>query len=124
MVSITATLIIIFIHNIADFMFQTSEMALNKSKSIPHLLSHVCVYSSFWVIAGLLFNLEPIRIVWFTLITFITHFITDFITSKWTSKLYREGKFYDGFPTFWKAISIDQMLHYLQLLLTYKLLFL
>jgi hypothetical protein len=53
----------------------------------------------------------------FTSITFICHFITDYLTSRWTSKLYKDSKFY-GFPSFFSVIGFDQWLHFAQLILT------
>ncbi len=110
-------IIIIFIHWVADFLLQTSKMATNKSRNNYWLFTHVFVYSIVWLFIGLFF-FKPILVVLFSLITFICHFITDYLTSRWTSKLYKEQKFY-GFPSFFSVIGLDQFLHYLQLILCY-----
>jgi len=110
-------LIIIFIHWIADFLLQTKTMAVNKSKSNYWLFIHVFVYSLTWMFIGLFF-FKLIQVLFFTITTFICHFITDYLTSRWTSKLYKEEKYY-GFPAFFSVIGLDQFLHYLQLILCY-----
>jgi len=51
----------------------------------------------------------------FCLITFITHTITDYFTSRLNSKLWEQGKVHN----FFVALSFDQILHYVQLFLTY-----
>jgi len=111
-------IILIFIHWVADFLLQTQSMAMNKSKNNRWLLAHVTVYSASWFVVGMfMFDLLPV--VLFTVSTFICHFITDYMTSRWTSSLYKQGKFY-GFPGFFSVIGFDQFLHYLQLILCYE----
>ena len=109
---------IIIIHWIADFILQTKKMAMNKSKNNYWLFAHVAIYSMTWFLIGLLF-FDLIPTVLFTVTTFTCHFITDYVTSRWTSKLYKEKKYY-GFPAFFSVIGLDQFLHYLQLILSYK----
>lgn len=114
-------LIILFIHWVADFLYQTKDMAVNKSSSNLWLFRHVAVYSSVWFFVGIaIFDIAQVAL--FTIITFISHFITDYITSRWTKKLYNIGKYY-GFPSFFSVIGLDQYLHYLQLILCYKYIF-
>lgn len=111
-------ILIILIHWVADFLLQTQKMAINKSKNNYWLLAHVLVYSAVWFFIGLFFfKLMPIML--FTATTFIFHFITDYLTSRWTSKLYKQEKYY-GFPAFFSIIGLDQFLHYLQLILCYE----
>ncbi len=115
-------IIIIFIHWVADFLLQTREMALNKSKSNYWLSIHCLTYSAVWLFTGVVlwgFNLiELYSVILFTAITFVCHFITDYFTSRWTSKLYATQKFY-GFPSFFSVIGLDQFLHYAQLILCF-----
>lgn len=111
-------LILLLIHWVADFLLQTPNMALNKSKSNYWLLIHVTVYSLVWFIIGIIFYKIEL-VVLFTTITFICHLIQDYITSRWTSKLYKEQKYY-GFPAFFSVIGLDQYLHYIQLILCYE----
>lgn len=116
-------IIIIFIHWVADFLFQTSKMALNKSKDNRWLLLHVFTYTIVFAVIGLniLDSDQYLGLLMFCGVTFIAHFIQDYITSRWTSSLYAEKKFYGVFPTFFKVIGLDQFLHYAQLILCYKI---
>lgn len=110
-------ILIIFIHWVADFLLQSKSMAIGKSKSNYWLSWHVLIYSLVWFSIGIFFfDFKSVAI--FTLVTFIAHFTTDYFTSRWTSRLYRQEKYY-GFPSFFSVIGFDQFLHYLQLILTY-----
>ena len=109
---------ILFIHWVADFLFQTKTMATMKSKDTNWLLIHVAVYSFTWFFIGAFF-FGPLKASLFFGITFMCHFITDYLTSRWTSKLYKDSKFY-GFPSFFSVIGLDQWLHYFQIILTYE----
>jgi hypothetical protein len=111
-------IIIILIHWVADFLLQTQKMAINKSKDNYWLFLHVLVYSLIWFFIGLFF-FNIIIVLLFSIITFICHFITDYFTSRWTSKLYKQEKYY-GFPAFFSVIGLDQFLHYLQLIICYE----
>ena len=124
---------IILIHWFADFVCQSDWQAKNKSKQWGALLSHTVIYSLIWAVFGYL-NLmiliitteckydfvhqELIDVFYFAVITFIIHTIQDYFTSRLNSKLWTEGKVH----LFFVSIGFDQVLHYAQLLLTYKLL--
>jgi len=109
-------IILLFVHWVADFLLQTKNMAINKSKEVGWLTFHVAVYSLTWfILLSFIYGIEKSFI--FSAMTFSLHFITDFWTSKWTSKLYRDSKFY-GFPSFFSVIGLDQWLHFAQLILT------
>ena len=112
---------LILAHLLGDFLLQTEDMAMNKSKDNRALLKHVAVYSSVFFIFGIPYFNNILGTIAFVLLTFVCHFITDYFTSRWTSKLYAERKYY-GFPAFFSVIGLDQTLHYLQLFITYKLL--
>lgn len=115
-----------FIHWVADFVFQTDKMAQGKSKNWNDLLRHTWVYSMVWFIVGnflQIFNEGVFFPKWFViqffLITFICHTIQDYFTSRLNSKLWAEKKVH----WFFVSIGFDQFLHFVQLILTYKLLF-
>lgn len=108
-------ILIIFIHWIADFLLQTRKMATNKSTDNYWLLIHVFVYSTVWFFIGI-FLYEPIRVILFSITTFIFHFITDYLTSRTTTKLYKKQNYYG----FFSVIGFDQFLHYLQLIICYE----
>lgn len=115
---------IIFIHWVADFVLQTHWQAINKSKDNKALLVHTATYSFVWFCLGsiwVLFNMDVYNhwsLTIFTLITFVTHTITDYFTSRLNSKLWAKGDVHN----FFVSVGFDQVLHYLQLFLTYYLL--
>lgn len=98
---------VMFIHFIADFIFQSDWMARNKSKSNKALGVHILVYSiPFTIIVGLKFGLVNGAI----------HFIIDYITSRITSRLWQRGEVHN----FFVVIGLDQYLHFLTLWCTYN----
>ena len=106
--NLTLILYILFTHWVADFVFQTNEMALNKSKSIEWLSYHVCVYTLPWFVIG-----------WqFALINGICHWVIDFLSSKVNAVLYEKSRHY-----FFVAIGFDQFLHYVVLFGSYFFLY-
>jgi hypothetical protein len=118
MITLTEIFTIIIIHWIADFVFQTDKQAKGKSKNWHDLLSHTFSYSIIWFAVGcILFLLGIISINFplFILITFISHTITDYFTSRLNSKLWSQGKVHH----FFVSVGFDQVLHYVQLFLTY-----
>lgn len=89
--------ILIIIHYVGDFMFQTEWMATGKSKSITVLMTHTFIYTATFYAAficlvtyDIFIGLNNIEITgkWFAFfpITFIFHTIIDYISSKITSK--------------------------------------
>jgi len=89
-------LAILFIHWLADFIFQNRKMGLNKGKSIKWLTFHVMVYTIVTGFCWVIFSPELVAIKWLLIITFTTHWITDFITSKASGFCYlmmNEAKF-------------------------------
>lgn len=124
---------ILVIHTIADFLLQTEEMAVNKSKSNGALLSHVMAYSFTWFLgsAPLFWSdcdisflgkcVDTPKIFAFVGITFVSHFITDYISSRISKNKFEKKEYYTGIPNFgaFTVIQIDQLAHYAQLFLTY-----
>ena len=119
---------ILLIHTIADFIFQTRKMGLNKGKSLSWLTIHVLVYSLstsiFW---GLYFGWSTFFPV--LCLTFITHWVTDFITSRASGYAYLKMLHYKDKNEqlehiwqyhFWSVIGFDQLIHLITLLLTYN----
>lgn len=137
MISIQVILAIIFIHWVADFVFQDEAWATTKSVSNKSLTKHVAMYSLIWFgTIGIVYvgydvywarpmtNDEGIRILLFCSITFVCHWITDYYTSRLNTKLHKAGKYGSPIPNmgFFTSIGFDQVLHYAQLFLTYLLL--
>lgn len=102
-------------HFIFDFVCQTRHQTDNKSRKLGVLLSHTGMYSLLWLVFLLPFNLPFIDILYFVLITFLTHTGVDFITSKFTSHFYKTKRTHLFFIT----VGFDQLLHQIQLILTY-----
>jgi Protein of unknown function (DUF3307) len=113
MINVTAVLVIIAIHWIADFILQTDKQAKGKSKNWGDLISHTFTYSICWLLPAIL--MLGFNGVLFVLITFIAHTITDYFTSRINSKLWAKGDVHN----FFVSVGFDQLLHYTQLILTY-----
>jgi len=98
-------IILIWIHYVFDFIFQTRKMANNKSKSFKWLGAHVAVYTlPFIFIISL-----P-----YALINGALHFVTDAITSRMTSRYHALG----DEKMFFMTIGLDQAIHITTLILT------
>lgn len=129
------TIIIILIgHYIADFIFQTEDLALGKSSSKSLLFIHSLMYSVLmtFTIMGVIIvevgilslHFYELFLLLFFVITLILHFAVDFVTSKITKKLFEKQILYTEFPNFgaFSIIGLDQLIHYMLLFLTYYLL--
>lgn len=109
-------LLILFVHTVADFVFQTDRMAKGKSTDSKILADHIVVYTIFMVPVVLLL---PNGLVWGTrwlLLNAVLHFATDFVTSRMTSYLWQKGDRHN----FFVVIGFDQFLHAAALLTTYQ----
>ena len=115
MISIWVVLWLLFSHWVADFVCQSDWMAVNKSKQLLPLVSHVYMYTA--VLFILLYPTGAVEAKFF-IVTWLAHLGTDFVTSRITSYLWQKEKRHWFFVT----IGFDQLLHYAQLLITYKLL--
>ena len=107
---------VLFIHWIADFVFQTDYMAKNKSKNIEVLLAHIMEYLAVIGIGFLWLGVNGVRL---AVINSVAHFIIDFFTSKITNNLFSVGKTHYGFV----VIGFDQFLHVAFLIYTFNWLF-
>lgn len=120
---------IIIIHWFADFVMQDEKWALGKSKNWNDLLKHAIMYTSIWWIGIMILfifysNSLPItgtQVFGFLGITFIAHTITDYFTSRIVSKKFANNHYGSSIPNFgaFTIIGIDQILHYMQLFITY-----
>ena len=141
--TLTEVMALIVGHWINDFILQDEEWAANKSKSWAALLIHTFVYSCGWLVMGLLYVIgsliyqkesgilepqtpfEPQQLLLFGLMTFLFHTATDYFTSKTVKKKFEAGDYGQPIPNFgaFTVIGFDQVLHYMQLFLTYLLIF-
>lgn len=115
-ISFWVILTILLVHWIGDFVLQTDEQAKGKSSDNGYLSAHVVTYCLFWIMPAV-FLVGP----WaplFVVGTGICHWVTDYYTSRLNTKLYRKGDIHN----FFVSVGFDQILHYVQLFLTYLLL--
>lgn len=111
-------------HLFADFCMQTKNQAMSKSSNNKMLASHVTDYTFFMVlvftILCLLISPKDLfgKQALFAIITWSFHFGTDYVSSRLT-KAAREKEQYYGINGFFAIISYDQMLHFIQIFLTY-----
>ncbi len=105
----------LLIHWIADFCLQTDEQAKGKASSLKMLTFHVATYTIVSSIMWYFILWDWRKCLIFAGITFVAHFVTDFITSKIGKPFWQKGDFHNGFV----LVGFDQILHYVQLYLTY-----
>lgn len=115
-------ILIILVHYLADFGLQTHAQAIGKGEgkkfiNLP-LFYHAGIYSLVWTIATIPILDYNLRFLVFGMITFICHYLTDWVTSRISKPLFQKGDFHNGFV----VVGFDQVLHYLQLYFTFKLL--
>lgn len=115
---------IVFTHWIADFIFQDEKWANAKSTSFKALVTHTIVYSFMMTIMWMFYFEQPFKILYFFLITFVTHTITDFFTSKIVKRKFKNQNYGSGIPNFgaFTLIGLDQVIHYITI--TFSILFL
>ncbi len=105
----------LLIHWIADFICQDDKTAINKSKSLFHLLKHALLYFGVLLVGYVAFLWAspetPASMLFF--VNFPAHFITDGITSRINAQLYGAHRHW-----FFVMIGFDQFLHYSVLFLT------
>jgi hypothetical protein len=114
-------LIIIVVHFLADFALQTHEQAMGKGEGWNFynkwLYYHVSTYSLIWFIAILALTDSFKEAFIFTSITYISHYITDWFTSRIGKPFWSKNDYHNGFV----VVGFDQVLHYVQLYYTFKL---
>lgn len=121
------TLVIIFailiIHWVADFMLQTNEQAKGKSSDMGCLLAHTSSYTLLWFFCitpySLIIGVSAVLPIIFCAITFFMHTITDYYTSRLNKYLWEKKDVHN----FFVSVGGDQILHYMQLFLTFYLLY-
>lgn len=119
-------LIIMFcVHWFGDFLLQPSNMSINKTKSFSLTLKHSIIYTSSFFIASLIMTilnilkLDVLSLLIFLGVTFITHTLIDFYLCRVAYKVMDV----EDPNTFLGLMELDQILHYIQLLITYAIIF-
>jgi hypothetical protein len=103
----TTILLIVWMHFVADFLFQTDQMAINKSKSNKWLTIHIVCYIAIFFVFG-----------WkYAIVNAIGHWITDWCSSRLTSYLWKKEQRH----WFFVVIGLDQAIHLTTLILTIPL---
>ena len=119
-ITLTVASLILFTHWIADFVCQTDQMAVNKSRSNYYLCLHVIVYT-WWMFALSFLYLHPTDIkttLMWTGANMVLHWVTDFWTSRINSWLWQQERRHD----FFVMVGLDQLIHYTCLLSLYAVL--
>jgi hypothetical protein len=115
---ISVIIFIMLIHFLADFGLQTHEQSQKKSISDKFLFYHVGVYSIVWFLALCGYpDTTLIGVVNFTMVSFVSHFVTDWATSRIGKPFWEKQDFHNGFV----VVGFDQLLHYIQLLITWEI---
>lgn len=107
MISVTTVLLLVWVHFVADFMFQNDKMAQNKSSNNWWLSYHIAVYSLFFIPFGFLFAVA----------NGLAHWVTDWCTSRATTYLWKKGERH----WFFVVIGFDQAIHMTCMILLYVL---
>jgi hypothetical protein len=121
---ITLIIIALFIHFVADFIFQTDWMATNKSKSNVSLMAHVITYTLVTGVGMFLAQVilpnffdvvfQPTFAAFFATLNGVIHFFVDYVTSRINSKLWDAKQV----RNFFVGVGADQFIHATTLILS------
>lgn len=115
---LTVPFCLIVAHFIGDFVLQNDWMALGKSKDNIALGTHALIVAIITGATAAQWLVDPNYLGFqFIGITFVCHFLTDYMTSRVNAKLWQANERH----WFFVSIGFDQMLHYLQLAITYHM---
>lgn len=113
-------LYILVTHFLADFIFQTDEMAQKKSSDWFYLRLHVMVYgliTTLGMVGALVFDVFAyygINLTFYLFLNVVMHYITDACTSRVSKYLWEKNKLHLFFCT----IGFDQLIHTATLIYT------
>ena len=103
-------LILLTVHFLADFVFQSSKMATGKSKSLKWLSIHISVYGLVSILSAVFISVKLDSYYYgfsWWVANVAMHFIVDYFTSKITSRLWEQK----NTRLFFVMIGFDQLLH-------------
>ena len=105
-------------HFISDFVYQTNDMAVNKSKNNWWLSYHAIVYGVILFCISNAFGLFDTwqLIMYWAVTNAAIHWCVDYCTSRVTSYLWKKGDVH----YFFVVIGLDQFIHYTCLFWTYQ----
>lgn len=98
-------------HWVGDFVFQTTWMAVGKSRRLDALLVHVLTYSVVLAGAAVLLFGQTEKAAHFVAANAALHLVTDFVTSRISASLQARG----NMRGFFVVLGLDQLLHHLAL---------
>jgi hypothetical protein len=112
-------IILLFMHSIADFVLQGERLSKAKATFIGSLLSHVGIYTLFFIVfSPLVLGLTIVQGLVFSLINGSAHLIIDYFTSKLKKKYWKINE-----TKYFTVIGFDHTLHIIILLFTYLYMF-
>jgi hypothetical protein len=105
--------VVLSTHYIADFIFQTANMAENKYKWGSELCSHCVVYASITWLMWMVFiygvlGYTTVDIITLWVFLFVSHICVDMVTSVINHALFSQKRYHDGFV----CVGFDQLIHY------------
>lgn len=117
-------IVILIGHFVADFLFQNSWMAKNKSQNNFPLFVHGLTYGL--VLTLIVYSFIPTisftTAIEFGVVSAILHFVVDYFTSKITSWQYKKGYMgSNAIPNigFFSTIGFDQLIHNIMLFVVF-----
>jgi len=105
MIELHVLIALVLMHFVADFMFQTDKIAINKSHNNWILAQHVGLYILPFLVFGVVF----------ALVNAVLHFATDYVSSRVAGHFWRNEQRHWFFVT----IGADQAIHMICLFATY-----
>lgn len=123
--ALSTILAILIAHYFSDFIMQSEEMAINKHKNEHALYVHVALYSYCMILLLFIYNafigIFTFKLIIFWIVTFVTHYFIDYYTSKIVNTKFTNKQYYTILPNIgaFSMIGFDQLLHYIQLFVSY-----
>lgn len=107
---------LLFCHWVADFVCQSDYVAQNKSKNNIVLTIHCFIYGIIVGLGALIAHCKYAGA--FYLLNALIHFPVDYVTSRINSKLWADKKVH----WFFVSIGFDQWIHFVTIILVWRLL--